>query len=235
MSAPAAPLSNARVAVVIVLLMVLTSCGGTSKKASTPAVTVTTTVTATPTAAFAPSASPDLTESTGPAAVTDSSTEDAGSGQSPGSEPTSSAPLVLGSSDANTTLVLNNFFNPDSSWSQNQFDVASRKAVQGIGASISGCDLSEATELELRLGDNFTTLNFEVGLANDSPNSDAVLTVAVFREGVQNVVKTVPDNKIQSFTVGVTGVNSLKLEFFLDPSTCQEGAATAVVLAPTLS
>jgi hypothetical protein len=148
---------------------------------------------------------------------------------------TATGPVVVAPGRSGSTLTLADFFNPDDSWSEGSFDVADHKAVSGIADDISGCGDYYAKELELRLEDNYKRLDFSVGQTNGSKTSDQVLTVAVLANGRQIAVQNVPFNKIQSFSVPVTAVNSLKIDFYVqDNGNCQ-GSVTALIFKPVIN
>ncbi|MEV7663402.1 hypothetical protein [Paenarthrobacter sp. NPDC089316] len=130
-------------------------------------------------------------------------------------------------------MSLSNFFEPDSSWTENRYDVADKSGVSGISTSISG--YSETSTLELRLANNFSTLTFNAGQANDSKSSDKILVVRVVGNGKQLDVRKVPFNTVQEISVPVKGVNALKIELSLDEATNRDSkAVTAVVSDVTL-
>jgi len=81
---------------------------------------------------------------------------------------------------------------------------------------VSSCNRNGAQILELRLADNFRSLTFDVGQANDSAASDKILTVEVLGNGDQKDIRRVPFNKIQKFSIDVTGVNALIIMFYID-------------------
>lgn len=124
---------------------------------------------------------------------------------------------MLGPGRSGSTLALADFFEPDSAWTEGSYDIADRKSLQGISATISSCSLSQALPLELRLADNYKTLTFEAGESNDSKVSDQTLTIAVQANGKQVTAKNIPFNRVQNFSIDVTSVNSLRLLFYIGP------------------
>ncbi len=124
-------------------------------------------------------------------------------------------------------LTLADFFMPDSYWEEERYDVADRKDVLGIGRPIS---CSSEAELELRLANNFETLAFSVGQANDSASSEESVSVEVLANGAQVEIRSVPFNQVQSFEIPVTGVNALRIVMIADrdTSSCDDNA-TAVL------
>jgi hypothetical protein len=132
-------------------------------------------------------------------------------------------------------LTLEDFFNPDSSWREQRYNIADQKDVAGIAAEVSGCT-STPESLELRLGNNFESLSFAAAQANDSESSDQVLSVRVVANNEQVEIRNIPFNEVQDFTVPVTGVNALKIEMVMEDegASCQ-GSVNAVLISPELS
>lgn len=117
---------------------------------------------------------------------------------------------------AGTTLKLANFFNVDETWTESRYDIADRRQEQGIGRRIDQCYSQNAPFLELRLANNFNTLKFEVGQSNASEGSDQILIVDVSGNNEQLDIRRVPFNKVQAFVIKVSGVNALRISFYLD-------------------
>ena len=117
---------------------------------------------------------------------------------------------------AGTTLKLANFFNVDQSWTESRYDIADRRQEQGIGRLVDQCYPQNAPFLELRLANNFNTLKFEVGQSNASQGSDQILIVDVSGNNEQIDIRRVPFNKVQAFDIKVSGVNALRISFYLD-------------------
>lgn len=152
-------------------------------------------------------------------------TESANAESSPGA-------VVLSPDKKGQTLTLADFFNPDSDWTENRYDVADEGAVSGISYDVQNCGPGYSTDsLELRLANNFETLNFRVGQANSSEVSDQNLVVRVEGNGKQLDVQRVPFNEIQEISVPVDGVNAAILQFYLDDEMegCGSGNVQAVV------
>jgi hypothetical protein len=181
------------------------------------------------TSTFATASSATASES--PSATTDVTSDT----ETPASE--NSGAVVLGPSRGGATLVLADFFQPTSEWSEGSYDLADRKGIEGISAEVSTCYSDNANFLELRLADNFKTLTFEAAQSNDSKSSDQTLTIAVQANGRQVTAKNIPFNKVQDFSVSVAGVNSLRLLFYLStqPSSNCRGSVNAVIFKTVVS
>ncbi|MCZ2812976.1 hypothetical protein O2W15_16190 [Modestobacter sp. VKM Ac-2979] len=143
---------------------------------------------------------------------------------------TMTASSIPSSAGAEGAITLDDFFNPSAAWTEDRFDVADQKSVSGISANVSTCLDLNAPTLELRLGNNFTTLNFAAGQSNDSLDSDQNLIVTVTGNNTVLDSRTIPFNELQMFEVPVTGVNALKISMALDQgeSFCQ-GEVEAVI------
>lgn len=126
-------------------------------------------------------------------------------------------------------MSLSNFFEPESNWTENRFDVADKSGVSGIATTISG--YGDAQMLELRLANNFDTLYFNVGQANDSKSSDKILVVRVVGNGKQLDVRKVPFNTIQEISVPAKNVNALKIELSLDKTPNQDSKSILAVVS----
>jgi hypothetical protein len=133
----------------------------------------------------------------------------------PNNDPSSTGPSILGTEATGSTLTLAQFFQPDATWADNRFDIADRRQVPGIGNQVAVCTRDTAPNLELRLADNFNSLRFEVGQANDSQSSDQILTVEVMGDRGQIDIQKVPFNEIRKMAIPVKGVNALKILFYL--------------------
>jgi hypothetical protein len=206
------------------LTLAAAGCSGSKPAVSAPRATVTQTVTTSSSDSPSDAIDPTASDSVDPSS--DLSTD-------PLSE-SPSGPAVLPPGREGSTLTLADFFDPGSSWTEGSYDVASRKAVQGIYSPVSYCGSSNPRELELRLGDNYKTLSFSVGQTNDSDRSDEILTVAVKANGRQIIVKNLPFNTIQVFSVPVTMVNSLQVDFYISGDICV-GSIDALLFKPVLS
>jgi len=198
-------LPAARAASCVIVLAPLIALPACSKGTATTQVTVTATVSAGPTTTTDTASSTDSSSipvSTPSDILTDSASAD----------PT--GPVVLQPSRVGSPLTLSDFFDPQN-WAEGSYDIADRKAIQGVETSVDQCLSDNPQSLELRLGDNFKSMAFQVGQANDSADGDQTLTVAVIANGKQSQVQNIKFNEIRSFTVDVTSVNSLKILFYL--------------------
>ncbi|MFC8040655.1 hypothetical protein ACFUOZ_14990 [Paenarthrobacter sp. NPDC057355] len=126
-------------------------------------------------------------------------------------------------------MSLSNFFEPESSWTENRYDVADKSGVSGIATTISSYGSAET--LELRLANNFNSLTFNVGQANDSKSSDKILLVRVVGNGKQLDVRKVPFNTIQEISVPAKGVNALKIELSLDDTPSSDSKSIQAVVS----
>ncbi len=126
-------------------------------------------------------------------------------------------------------MSLSNFFEPESNWTENRYDVADKSGVSGMATTISG--YGDGPTLELRLANNFTTLTFNVGQANDSKSSDKVLVVRVVGNGKQLDVRKVPFNTIQEISVPVVNVNALKIELSLEETPNRDSKSISAVIS----
>lgn len=200
---------------------------------TSPAPTRTVTVTSTVTASNPTS---DDTTSTEGASSSDLTTPtDALTPNSGTDGVTTSTSTQLGPEDAGRTLGLSDFFDVDSTWSENRYGVAGRKEIPGI-AAIVGCGTSSSQSLELRLTNSFKSLKFSVGQGNNSSKSTQILDVEVTANNTQKDIRRIPFNTVQPFALDVTDVNAVILTFYLDQQSgeCQ-GQAQAVLFGGTVS
>jgi hypothetical protein len=143
----------------------------------------------------------------------------------------SSAPAsstTVATEKAGSTLSLADFFEPDSSWTENRYDVADKSGVSGIAAPIDSYRLQT---LELRLANNFSNLTFNVGQANDSKSSDKMLVVRVVGNGKQLDVRKVPFNVIQEISVATEMVNAVKIEVSLENTDSRDSKTVSAVIS----
>lgn len=192
----------------LALGMVLTAaaCGATPIASGADETTTATTTTTETTTSSTPS--PTTTSSA-------TSSSEGGGGPQPGDE---GRPLTLG-----------DFFNPSTAWEENRYDIADKKDVPGIAAQIDSC-YGPDQELELRLANNFETLDFSVAQGNDSMDSDQAVSVTVLANNVQVEIRSVPFNETQTFEVPVSGVNALKIQLTLDDRVQPCGGSVIAVL-----
>lgn len=116
------------------------------------------------------------------------------------------------------TLGLADFFEPDSSWEESRYEVADQANVSGISKEIDTAYETQPERLELRLANNFETLNFTVGQANDSASSARTMVVQVLGNNKQLDVQRVPFNALQPISVPVTDVNAVVINIYLEQS-----------------
>jgi hypothetical protein len=203
------------------LVSTATACAGSSPatNASPATVTQTVTVTQTPTSGGLSSGASSTSASAGTSAAANSTT---------------GGPLA--SAAAGRKLTLSDFFAPSSNWTEERFDIADTKNVTGIATPVQACYEGGAVELELRLGNNFSSFSFSVGQANTSLRSDQNVSVQVLGNNAQLDIESVPFNQVQSFTIPVAGVNALKIRMALDDkvATCG-GSVIAVITDPVLT
>jgi hypothetical protein len=145
-----------------------------------------------------------------------------------GDSSSSSSDGELGEDAEGRRLTLADFFEPGSQWEEERYNIADQRDVPGIGTQISGCYGFQ--ELELRLGNNFDTLEFSVAQANDSRESDQNVSVEVLANNSQVEIRSVPFNQIQSFSIPVSGVNALKIQMSLDDRVDGCGGSVIAVL-----
>ncbi|MFE4081782.1 hypothetical protein [Paenarthrobacter sp. YIM B13468] len=120
------------------------------------------------------------------------------------------------------------FFEPESSWTENRFDVEDKAGVSGIAAQIS--TYGQQT-LELRLGNNFSSLTFNVGQANDSKSSDKILVIRVVGNGKQLDVRKVPFNTVQEISVTTKMVNAVKIEATVEDAESRDSKSVLAVVS----
>jgi hypothetical protein len=185
----------------------------TTEASATPTTSSAATTTATTTTATTTTAAPTTTAST-----TTSATETSSGGP-------------LQTDDAGRRLSLSDFFNPGPHWEEERYDIAGQQDVQGIATEVSSCSgFLDDDALELRLGNNFESLDFSVTQADDSRSSDQQVSVQVVANNEQVEIRSVPFNQVQTFSIPVAGVNALRIELALDEDNpdCR-GAVTAVL------
>jgi hypothetical protein len=186
-------------------LLALTACGSDWTETEPEAAATTTATTTAP--------------SSTAAATTSTPTGDSSPGSADGE---------LGEDAEGRRLTLADFFEPGSQWEEERYNIADQRDVPGIGTQIAGCYGFQ--ELELRLGNNFDTLEFSVAQANDSRESDQNVSVEVLANNSQVEIRSVPFNQIQSFSIPVSGVNALKIQMSLDDRVDGCGGSVIAVL-----
>ncbi len=184
----------------------------TTEASATPTTSTAATTTASSTAAGTTSAAPTTTASTTSA-----------------TETSSGGPLET--DDAGRRLTLRDFFEPGPYWEEERYDVAGQQDVQGIATEVSSCyGFQREDALELRLGNNFETLDLSVVQADDSRSSDQQLTVQVLANNAQVEIRSVPFNEVLTLSIPVTGVNALRIELALDEDDPECGGAVTAVM-----
>lgn len=151
-----------------------------------------------------------------------------------GSSASSTDGTVLRPDQKGKNLTLSEFFSPTNTWAENRYSVAGETNVSGIAGEIDQCGNSYGSpeKLELRLANSFDQLSFKAGQADQSESSKQTLVVRAVGNGNQIDIQRIPFNKIQEFTLNVSDVNALELEFLLDEDVtdCSRlGKTTAVV------
>lgn len=151
-----------------------------------------------------------------------------------GSSASSTDGTVLRPDQKGKNLTLSEFFSPTNTWAENRYSVAGETNVSGIAGEIDQCGNSYGSpeKLELRLANSFDQLSFKAGQADQSESSKQTLVVRAVGNGNQIDIQRIPFNKIQEFTLNVSDVNALELEFLLDEDVtdCNRlGKTTAVV------
>lgn len=201
--------STAAIAGVLCACSVLPACSSEDPKvASTVTATATVTVTQSPPATSDP---PPIDE--GPTSV----------GPTPSEPP-----------PPNTDLTTADAFKLDGNWTDDRYNIATRKQQKGMGVEVRTCspDGGYAPSMEVRLENGFTGLAFEAGQANTSESSDQVLKVEVIGDGKQLEIRQIAFNRVQQFKeVNVSGVNALSFVLYLDDSVedCGSGTVLAVL------
>lgn len=105
-------------------------------------------------------------------------------------------------------LGLDDFFNHDSSWEEGRWNVANRANERGVSIN-----LRYHTELELRLQNQFTSLRFDAGQANDSASSECLTKVDIMVDGEVRETREFGFNMIQEFAgIDVADGNAVKLK-----------------------
>ena len=201
----------AGVSLVVAAAVGVAACAGTPS----PVATVTKTVTApTPSVTIGPSIMPSATLST--------------DSPSPTLTVDPSSTSVLPPPTPGRPLTLSNFFQPDSYWQENRYNIADKTQVQGIATTVDTCSATQGRVLELRLSNGFKMLNFSVGQSNNSLGSDQNLTIEVIANNAQIDIRHVPFNQLQQLTENVTSVNALQLRFYLDTQVTRCGQHSIV-------
>ena len=196
-------------------VLLLAACGSTPEAAPTTTATVTIAPTAPPSESPPPEAN-DVIDPPG----------------DEGGDPTQAPTLSAG-----IPLRMSHFFLPDTFiWEENRYNVADREDAQGIAAVVESCYQPDK-QLELRLENKFSNMEFEVGQANTSAGSSQTLIVDVATNGSQADVRRIAFNEIQSFSIPTEGVNALTIDLYLDSENpqCGEESVIGVLLNAVLN
>lgn len=230
-----------RAVVLTSTVLLLTACGGGGgDEAESPETVFVTQTAEAPAATGSPSeeqVDPTPSAEASSAIAQESSDSDASetpTSSSAASDDEDDAP-ILGEEQKGEMLTLSNFFKPSEVWEENRYDVADQQDLTGIAGEIDQCGVesySEPDALELRLANNFETLTFSAGQANESPSSDQVLVVRVEGNGGQLDIKRIPFNEVASFDLDVADVNSLDVQVYLDDEVedCTRNGSSQAVL-----
>lgn len=136
-------------------------------------------------------------------------------------------------------LGLDGFFRPGENWDEKVYNVADLDSVQGITTSVERCGLDRAQVLELRTQNDFETLSFSVGQANESESSSERLLVEVIGDnGPPLHAARVGWNEIVPFSeLPIDAVGAVKIRVALDDEVerCGWESVIAVFFDVTLS
>lgn len=114
---------------------------------------------------------------------------------------------------------------------EGSYDVATEENKKGIGIPLFPYS-SSSEEMELRLGNRYERLTFNVAQSNSSETSDRIINVEIHRNGESDQIIDVPFNEITPITVDVKDVNALKIILTSKPregAKSGDGTITAVV------
>lgn len=212
--------------VLVPFAAVLTACGGKAATSSSSAAFSTAASSADSQSASSGSKDPSGSESTG-ADSTGTDQSPGGSDTSLSSEPVdgsnpSPSPTILGGNDINRPLTLRDVFQYTGEWKDDRYNLVNETGVTGIGETLSTCDENRPDILEFRLAQSFKNLSFKIGLANDSKDSNQIVSLRVIANGAQVDSQHVAFNVVQPLSYPVKGVNALQMLFVLDPVACQK-------------
>ncbi|GAA2156102.1 hypothetical protein GCM10009826_17790 [Humibacillus xanthopallidus] len=201
------------VALAVLTIVPLTACSQGPSGVVPPTVTVTSAVT--------------VTAMSTPQVTSESSTSEA----TPTGLETSAGSAPVQPDKRGSELGLVDFFNPSNDWTEDRYDIGSAKQVRGISTAVSQCSADASTTLELRLANNFDSLEFRAGQGNSSAVSTQTLLVAVTSNGRQAEIKRVPFNSVVPIRIDARGVNALIIQLYKDKVNeyCESGSLTAVL------
>lgn len=150
-----------------------------------------------------------------------------------GADPSATgAPPVLDQTAAGRDLKVADLFAVPIEWHDGTFDVGSQRGLAGLSGPLRACseDEAKAQTVELRLANNFSKVALRVGQANNSESSDADLVVRVVGNGTTIDSTRVRFNQLQDLSFSVSGVNALKIEFFMAGKKCNEDKSVNAVV-----
>lgn len=213
--------------VVVGCFMLMSTACGSQDPPSTATPTATVTVTETQTMTSSPSVPPAASdepeaEGDGPAPTATGLDDPTASPSVPTSLSTDRRMQPLGLADAQAAV---------GEWQESRYEVADRVDVRGVGVPVDACgDSTDTPLLEFRLANRFATLRFSASQANNSVDSNQLLTVLVEGNGSQLDIQKVPFNRVKSIEVSVDGVNALRIRLFLDENECNYQESVVGVL-----
>ena len=209
-----------------VLAMSLSACGGGANEAgaaqgtsASPSTATTTEQTDTPTPDGSPSASVGLSRDTSPESTAGANTSE------PISEDVTSGPVPFEA-----------VFRTTGTWDVDRFGIADRDDVRGWGVELF-CH-GQAAELELRMTHRFTKMTMQIGQSNDSPSSDQVVVVEIYKGTEQAEIRRIPFDTLTPFDISAEGVNAMTIQLYLDTegeNCSSSGSVVAVVEGLTLT
>ena len=209
-------------------LLVLASCGGTpsAQSATSSAPATATAQSATPDASSTGEVTPEETDSFNPSEEPTSDSETPIEGES-------QKPPVLDKRASGRELTTADFFSTPENWRDGRFNVAGKQSLAGVAGPLEDC--SEEPEynsptIELRLANNFSKISMRVGQSDDSRSSDTVVKVKILGNGAYLDSTQVAFNKIQRLDASVVGVNALKIQAWQTGEHCEGGSSVEAVL-----
>lgn len=195
--------------------LLLTGCG-TAADVTPSDLTQTITVTAPPKTVTVTASPPPAEASAPPTEASASPTEASPSPSEAPTDPSAQPGTILPPSDQ--TLGLSDFFQPDRSWEEGRWNVADRRDQRGISATFS----YGTKDLELRLQNEFNTLQFSAGQTNDSTSSTCTTSIDITVDGELRETREFGFNTLQTFEdVDVRDGNAVVID--ADPQRCSDG------------
>ena len=225
------PSSFTPVLIASIAALALSGCGS-SETAADASSTEAQAVTATP--ATPEETTPSPTESTTSTAATPAVTGDPSeqSSTTPGKPDPSEKGTAVATLPTDRVLTKDDIFMISSNQAEEgSYDVATEENKKGIGIPLFPYS-SSSEEMELRLGNRYERLTFNVAQSNSSETSDRIINVEIHRNGESDQIIDVPFNEITPITVDVKDVNALKIILTSKPregAKSGDGTITAVV------